>query len=329
MTNRYARVLLCIACAVLLMSCQPKEKREADKNIYPLTGLEADGNVQQRPLAVVVNNHPKARPQSGLSKADIVIEALSEGPITRFLAIYQSEMPEAAGPFRSAREYFIDLALGFDGLLVHHGWSPGAKNRLKSGDSDHINGMDYDGSLFWRTDFREAPHNSYTSFKNIKKAADDKGYSMKARTEPYTFKTARAASSGTPYSARLDYGTKNVTNNVEYGYDKKAGGYVRTSDGMLTTDLETEEPVVLQNILIVEAEHQVKDTDGRRDIDLRSGGQGLLLQNGEVRQVDWKNEDGRIIPVKDGKTVPFVPGKTWINIIPDLSKVSISKGEGV
>ncbi|MDE8721632.1 DUF3048 domain-containing protein, partial [Alistipes putredinis] len=110
MTNRYARVLLCIACAVLLMSCQPKEKREADKNIYPLTGLEADGNVQQRPLAVVVNNHPKARPQSGLSKADIVIEALSEGPITRFLAIYQSEMPEAAGPVRSAREYFIDLA---------------------------------------------------------------------------------------------------------------------------------------------------------------------------------------------------------------------------
>ncbi|WP_245408198.1 DUF3048 N-terminal domain-containing protein, partial [Rhodobium orientis] len=83
------------------------------------------------------------------------------------LAIYQSDMPEAVGPVRSAREYFIDLALGFDSILVHHGWSPGAKDRLLNGDADHINGMDHDGTLFWRADFREAPHNSYTSYKNV------------------------------------------------------------------------------------------------------------------------------------------------------------------
>lgn len=327
MINRYVRVLLSIACAAMLMSCGISNEQNV-QNTYPLTGMKADGEIRKRPLAVVVNNHPKARPQSGLSKADIVIESLSEGPITRFLAIFQSEMPETAGPVRSAREYFIDLALGFDGILVHHGWSPGAKKRLENGAADHINGMDYDGSLFWRADFREAPHNSYTSFENIKKAAADKGYSMKAAPEPYTFKKARPTS-GTPYRIRLDYGTKNVTNQVDFGYDKKVDGYMRMSDGMLTTDLETEEPIILQNILIVEAEHRIKDAYGRRDIDLRSGGQGLLLQNGEVHQVDWKNEEGRLVPVKDGKTVPFVPGKTWINIIPDLSKVSISKGEGV
>lgn len=100
---------------------------------------------------------------------------------------------------------------------------------------------------------------------------------------------------------------------------------MRTSDGMLTTDLETEEPVVLQNILIVEAEHQVKDTDGRRDIDLRSGGQGLLLQNGEVRQVDWKNEDGRIIPVKDGKTVPLFREKRGSTSFPISARFLLVK----
>ncbi|WP_307893559.1 DUF3048 domain-containing protein [Bacillus swezeyi] len=329
MFNRYVRVLLCFACVLLLASCQQQEKQEAGQKIYPLTGMKAEKDIRQRPLAVVVNNHPKARPQSGLSKADIVIEALSEGAITRFVAIFQSEMPKAAGPVRSAREYFIDLARGFDAILVHHGWSPGAKSRLENGDADYVNGLDYDGSLFWRADFRKAPHNSYTSFENVKQAAAEKGYALETRTDPLTFKESPEEPSETLYSIRLDYGTKSVTNRVEYGYDKKVKGYVRKSAGVLTTDLETEEPVILQNIVIAEAEHQMKDAYGRRDIDLRSGGKGLLLQNGEVRQINWKNENGRIIPVADGKSVPFVPGKTWINIIPDLSKVSISKGEGV
>ena len=150
-----------------------------------------------------------------------------------------------------------------------------------NGDADHINGMDHDGTLFWRADFREAPHNSYTSYKNVKQAADDKGYAIETRTEPLTFKASPDKPSDALYSIRLDYGTKSVTNRVEYGYDKKVEGYVRKSDGVLTTDLETEEPVVLQNILIAEAEHHMKDAYGRRDIDLRSGGKGLLLQNGK------------------------------------------------
>ncbi|MFN2747940.1 MULTISPECIES: DUF3048 domain-containing protein [Bacillus] len=327
--NRYVRVLLCFACVCLLASCQQQNKQESGEKRYPLSGMKTDGDIQKRPIAVVVNNHSKARPQSGLSKADIVIEALAEGRITRFLAIFQSEMPEAVGPVRSAREYFIDLALGFDAVFVHHGWSPGAKSRLESGEADYVNGMDYDGSLFWRADFRQAPHNSYTSFENIKQAAEEKGYALKARTDSLPFTESRKKPSKPLYSIRLDYGTTSVANRVEYGYDQKADGYVRTSNGAVTTDLETDKPVILQNILIAEAEHHQKDAYGRREIDLMSGGKGLLLQNGEVRQINWKNENGRIIPVDDGKTVPFVPGKTWINIIPDLSKVSISKGEGV
>lgn len=74
MVNRYVRVLLCFASLLLLASCQSQEQQEKEKNIHPLTGLKADGDIRQRPIAVVVNNHSKARPQSGLSKADIVIE---------------------------------------------------------------------------------------------------------------------------------------------------------------------------------------------------------------------------------------------------------------
>lgn len=85
----------------------------------------------------------------------------------------------------------------------------------------------------------------------------------------------------------------------------------------------------MQNIFIVEASHHIIDQDGRRDIDLVSGGKGLLFQHGNVIETDWKQVNGRIVPVKDGKWLPFVPGKTWINIVPDLDAASISKGEGV
>ncbi|CAM5214030.1 hypothetical protein UACE39S_04412 [Ureibacillus acetophenoni] len=70
-----------------------------------------------RPIIATINNHPAARPQSGLGSADVVYEMLAEGDVTRFLALYQSELPEKIGPVRSARDYFIEIALGLDALL--------------------------------------------------------------------------------------------------------------------------------------------------------------------------------------------------------------------
>lgn len=124
---------VCALCFVffLLVSCQQKDAvpDNAKKLKAPLTGLKTEQKVtERRPVAVVVNNHPKARPQSGLSKADIVIEALAEGQITRFLAIFQSQMPETVGPVRSAREYFVTLSNGFDSIFVHHAGVPAPKS---------------------------------------------------------------------------------------------------------------------------------------------------------------------------------------------------------
>src|SRR5699024_5807754 len=88
---------------------------------YPLTGIHADDEVKERIVAVMVNNHKLARPQSGLSKADIVFEILAEGDITRFLALFQSDKPDVVGPVRSARDYYFKLAKQYDALYVYHG----------------------------------------------------------------------------------------------------------------------------------------------------------------------------------------------------------------
>ena len=87
--------------------------------------------IEGRAVAVMINNHPAARPQSGLHKADIVYELLAEGDVTRFLAIFQSEQPDNIGPVRSARSYYIELAKGYDSLYIAHGNSPDAKKMLE------------------------------------------------------------------------------------------------------------------------------------------------------------------------------------------------------
>lgn len=124
---------------------QQKEEEEVEE-IFPLTGTPGETATDKRPFAVVINNDVKARPQSGLHKADIVYEVLAEGDITRLLAIFQSQVPpDSIGPVRSARSYFIDLAKGYDPIFVFHGWSPVAREKIEAGEVDGINGLSYDG----------------------------------------------------------------------------------------------------------------------------------------------------------------------------------------
>lgn len=326
-----------VATLILLSGCsnnketvQEPEQEEniVEKNIeeneelsysHPLTGVGSKEEVLGRAYAVMINNHPKARPQSGLNQADIIYELLAEGEVTRFLAIFQSEQAEKIGPVRSARDYYIELAKGYDALYVAHGYSPEAKKMLDDGYIDNINGMVYDGTLFKRSKTRVAPHNSYISSENILKGAEKIGYDMSeppsslvflAEEEKEKLSLENAPTASISYSSSAHY-------NVKYEYDKTLQKYKRFSDGELTVDLDTDEPVLLDNVFIIETDHKVIDNEGRRKIDLTSGGNAYLLQKGGKQNVDWKNIDGKILPVLKGEEVGLVPGKTWINVIPN------------
>ncbi|RIW33958.1 DUF3048 domain-containing protein [Bacillus salacetis] len=290
-----------------------KEEAEQSSFQYPLTGIDAEKESMQRAVAVVVNNHPKARPQSGLHKADVIHEVLAEGDITRLVAIFQSEEPEKVGPVRSARDYFIQLAQGYDSFFVAHGYSPDAKELLTNGSIDNINGMEYDGSLFKRADFRVAPHNSYISFENIEKGADQVGAEMDTPPASFDFVKSEEVSGEDAASVKVSY-FDNPSFSPVYEYDQETGKYSRISDGEPMADYETGDLVQLDNVFIVEAPHRIIDDYGRRIIDLESGGNAYLLQRGKLVKVQWENKDGRIVPAGDAA---FAPGKTWINIIPD------------
>ncbi|UAC48623.1 DUF3048 domain-containing protein [Bacillus aquiflavi] len=295
-----------------------KENDPTNSSSYPLTGISTKDVTNNRAVAVMINNHPEARPQSGLHEADIVYEVLAEGKVTRFLAIFQSEQPSQIGPVRSARDYYIDLAKGYDSLFVSHGYSPDAKKMLDSGYVDHIDGMVYDGTLFKRADFRQSPHNSYITYKNIVKGAKENKYKMDQAPEKLSFLTedeVDAISGEDAVSVTVNYFSDLFS--ARYEYDEDLGKFTRFSNGEQTIDLDSEEPILLDNIFIIEAEHKVIDDAGRRAINFKSGGKGYLLQKGKWNEVEWKNIDGKILPFTNGKEAALVPGKTWINVIPD------------
>jgi hypothetical protein len=288
----------------------------------PLTGEEMKEESTDRSVAVMVNNHPKARPQSGLSKADIVYEVLAEGDVTRFLAIYQSQQPEQIGPVRSARDYYIDLAKGYDSVYIAHGYSPDAKAKLDSGEIDHLNGMKYDGTLFKRASFRKAPHNSYISFEQIKKGAEQNDFVMDQPPQSLRFLSNEESMDGEEADSIMISYFNNPLFDVVYEYNQDEGKYERYSNGEQTVDYDTEDPVLLENILIAETPHRIIDSAGRREIDFQSGGHAYLIQEGKLREVQWKNDEGRILPYENGKQIPLRKGSTWINIIPSSPGLS-------
>ncbi|KGX88691.1 DUF3048 domain-containing protein [Pontibacillus marinus] len=301
---------------------EKEEKKEPEfAHIYPLTGKGTDEPVNHRIISVMVNNHSKARPQTGLNQADMVYEILAEGPITRFLAFYHTEKPPLVGPVRSAREYYFRIAKGYNALYLYHGAAQYIEDKLKAGYIDHINGMYYDNDrhLFKRESFRYAPHNSYLMIRNVYDVAKQKGYEVEKEHKPLPFlndEQIKNISGNEATTINITY-SDSPRETVKFEYNQDTQKYTRFNDGSKTADLNSKEPTTVDNVFIVETGHQVIDSKLRRAIDTESGGNGYLIQKGKVQQVSWKNVDGRIIPFKDGKKLGFVPGKTWVNIVPE------------
>lgn len=285
----------------------------------PFSGEPIAEEITQRPIIATINNHPLARPQSGLAQADVVYEMLAEGDVTRFLALYQSQIPESIGPIRSARSYFIDIAQGLDAFYLAHGYSPEAKSMLDKRVVEGMNGMQYDGIYFKRSTERKAPHNSYITGENVVAGAEKVGASLlyqKKVSYPF-YEGEESVKIGTQASeVAINYST-NGKFNSQYIFDSETNRYARFSANVQTIDYVTQLPIELANILFFEMPHQIIDNEGRRAINIKSGGNAYVFQSGMMREVKWKNTDGFLIAIEeDGSEVKLVPGQTWVHFVP-------------
>ncbi len=141
----------------------PQQKPVSDQErefLAPFRGTPIDSTeLYSPPLALKIDNAPTALPQQGLQDADIVFEELVEGGLTRFLAIFHSQIPASVGPIRSGRSTDIPLLMPFDGALF--GWSGSNWAFRKLLDTVAITdvGLYRNPSHYWRQTERISPSN--------------------------------------------------------------------------------------------------------------------------------------------------------------------------
>lgn len=286
--------------------------------VAPLTGLPMEQAVTRRPFVVMINNLAPARPQSGLTNADNVWEVLAEGGITRLVAVFQSQQfSDPIGPIRSIRPYLINIGDYYGGVLVHAGASNDALAILqtsKKADLDEINNA---GAYFYRDKSRKAPHNLYSTLDKLHEGADKHKYEQTAQQPSFTF-DAHPDVAADP--AATDVSVKFQLSNykVSYAYDAATGLYARSIDDKPHVDKNNDKQLTAANLVFLSAKHKVYDDYGRLEIDLDSGGDALLMQQGHAISCEWKRAKGDIVRLyKDGKELPFVPGTTYYHVVPN------------
>lgn len=312
----------------------------------------------RRPLAVMIENHVDARPQSGLSFADVVYEAVAEGGITRFMGVFYCGIAGGSievAPVRSARTYFLPWVLEYDALYNHVGGAgvcsddtvdPRAKALCQIGQYS-IKDMDQFGISFPtcyrnydRLDHTVATEHtmSCVTGKLLQLAAtrgwtnvDADGIPWDKNFQQWKFKDdAALADRGASFSASFvawkgyesDYG-------VRWDYDKTSNTYKRFNGGVAHMDLETKQQLTAHNIVILFAkETGPVDEHGHLLYDDIGSGDGYLFQDGKSVKITWKK------PLKTsrtkfydgtGKEVSFNRGQLWIEMLPTGTPVNITQ----
>lgn len=284
-----------------------------------LTGLPvADASVNQRPVtAVMVENSLDARPQSGLGDAGIVFEAVAEGGVTRFMALYQDTAPDNVGPIRSARPYFVQWAMGFDAAYAHVGGSPDALADITAWGTKDMNQF-YNGSYYHRISSRAAPHNVYTGISTLNQLESSKGF-----TSSYTgFARADAAPSKQPTATNISLSLSGPLYDPSYSYDAATNSYDRSENGAPQVDANTGKqlsPKVVIAIITPLSQGALDSTGAYySDYTVTGSGQAYIFQNGTVTQATW-TKPGTSDPLKfvdgGGQDVPLARGQTWITAV--------------
>jgi hypothetical protein len=291
-----------------------------------LSGLPVDPTVNKRPVTgVMIENSTDARPQSGLGQSMVVFEAVAEGGVTRFLALYQDTSPDNVGPIRSARPYYIQWALGFDAGYAHVGGSPDGLADIKAWGVRDLDQFANAGS-YHRVSTRAAPHNVYTSIATLNQLETAKGYT----TSTFTgfVRKAKEAPAKTPTAKSIDLTLSGPVYNVHYDYNPTINTYNRNVGGAPQIDANTGiqiNPKVVIAMVIPESNGAL-DSSGAFYSNYAVIGSGpvYVFQDGTVTTGSWtKSSNTSQITFTDaaGKPIKLNPGQTWLTAVSTTAKV--------
>lgn len=301
-----------------------KIKEEEEKILSPLSGLEvSEDSLNKRPFAVMLDNHFDAIPQSALNMADLIYEFKAEGEFTRYMAIFQSNSPEVIGPVRSARPYFVDTAKEYNAIYAHWGGSElGYAEIPKIGVND-LDGIALEGITYYRNKEvgKKRPHDGYTSSKLLREQAEKYKYDLTDDVKPLKFDTTKdlenikeqmAEKICTSLTLNFFKSYKEV-----YEYDESLNKYRVIRNNETVIDEHDKKDVTPSNIIIEFAASKVTGPLGTLTIDIVGSGNGLLLSNGKLIEINWQKnslDEKTIFTRQDGEEIYLTPGQTWISV---------------
>lgn len=292
------------------------KKKVNTKYYSPLTGAEVSQADTQRPItAVMIENSPEARPQSGLKDAGVVFESVAEGGITRFLVIYQEAKPSVIGPVRSVRPHFASLVAAFDGGLAHVGGSDIPLAKLRSGKIKDLDQF-FNAGAYQRSSNRAAPHNMYTSDEKLQRLNQSKNYKS-SKFESFS-RTKKEVIAATPDAKAIAIPVSTGLFAVNYDWDQASNSYLRSQGGAPHMDREAGR-IAPKVVIAMQVPHDViRDSNNYSYPNVIGSGKAWLFQNGTVAQINWsKAGDNDQIKFTDttGKNVELNRGQTWISLI--------------
>ncbi len=313
-----------------------------DGPLNPLTGLPMDESyVGRRPVAIMLNNLKQALPQLGQSQADIIYELPAEGGITRMVGVYQSlDDVGTIGSIRSARPYYLEVALGHDAIFLHAGGSEDAYSKIAQWGVTALDavrgpylGKTENSNLMWRDPVRRQSysleHTVVTTGQSILERLPT--YSIRLdHKDGYTYEMDFVPD-GTPAdgveAAQITVPVSTYKTG-RFVYDPDSGKYGVEEYGAAYIDGNTQEQVEVTNVVILKtACRNTGDYLGHITVDLSSGGTGYFACGGKVTELTWSKQapDGQFYYRNtQGDPISFGAGNTYVCVVPTDCQVSFS-----
>lgn len=313
---------------------EKKENKQAPSTALtpsPLTGVPVSSDAASRhPLAVVVENHPDARPQAGLTKADIVYEAIAEGGITRFMAIFGSQEATKVGPVRSARTFFVDWARGYNAYLAHVGGNIDALDQIKAEKVLDLDQFSYSGP-YWRERVANlaTEHTMYTDTTKLREQAAKNNYTTANNFNVLKFKDDPTDKTTLPESQKITVDFSSNDYKVAFQYDKATNSYKRFLAGVPHTDQVDKNQINPKNVIVMTVDRKAVVTrinEQGYTMTTVGTGKAKIFIDGKTIDGTWKKAsktDRELFYDESGNEVTFNRGQFWISVVPPESKVTV------
>ncbi len=272
--------------------------------------------------AVMIENMSASRPPSGIDRAKVVYEALAEGGITRFLAMFATtDMPKEIGPVRSARPYFVDWASEYNApLYIHAGGSPQALDLLRQSKTTVVDFNQFTKSpYFWRDRKRYAPHNLYTSGQSINQALTQVAKNTKSTFTGWAYADESEFADRPATVKDIVINFSSLSYRVTYTYNREDNVYARKNGNEAHV---TRDGVALsaKNVIVQYVPTTLYPNEKQR-LKMATVGQGkaLIFHDGVTIVGTWKKEattNRTQFYDADGAVVTLTRGTTWVEVVP-------------